>query len=525
VTHSSHPADNFPAPDVVEDDAPLGRIVRNSAFNVLGTALIVPSNFVALFTLAWRLGAHAFGTFFTIFAISAVIHWIADAGTTTVLTRRVSRRPDQLRSIVSEALGVLLVVCLISAALFFLIATPWMALRTERVSISVLLVVAAAMATRHALDFAANVLRGLERFEFENLSRVAQTMMFCLFVWLWVHPETGGALAAFIAYAASNLIAAALLWGILLVKWPCAGFRLNRAVVRDWWLESLPLGVGDVIRQLHMQVDTLVLALFQPQRVVGLFSMAARPRMPLEMLPRIIVSVTFPTMSRTAHVNRAAFSRMFASTTNILWSAALPISIVVSMCAAPLIEIAAGPPFREAVWPLRLLIWATALIFVNAQLRLALTALDAEQSYWRLIGWVLAAKVSLEAALIPVWGLYGACLGNLFGETILCIAGLRTLRKLDVKGPALTQLLRIVPASAAMALVLWPFAGDEARLVPMALAAIGSGVVYIVVGLMMGVWPWADVMRVWQSVRRPSPPIALDSAMATATAEVEVAAV
>ena len=494
----------------MDDGAPLARIVRNSAFNVLGTALIVPVNFVALFVLARRLGTQPFGTFFTIFAIAAVIHWIADAGTTTVLTRRVSRYPEGLKSIVSEAAGMLLVVCAISATLFFLVATPWMALRNERISLSVLVVVAAAMASRHALDFAANVLRGLERFEFENLSRVVQTVSFLLFVWFWVYPETGGALAGFIAYAASNIIAAALLWIVLLAKWRCAGFRLDRPMLRDWWTESIPLGFGDVIRQVHMQVDTLVLAWFQPQRIVGLFSMAARPRMPLETLPRIIVSVMFPTMTRTAHTNRAAFSQMFARTTSLLWSAALPISIIVSFYASPLIEAAAGPAFRDAAWPLRLLIWASAPIFINAQFRLVLTALDAERSYWRLIGWVLAVKVVLLIVMIPMWGIYGACFGNLFGEAILCFGGLRILREMGVRGPAFTELLRVVPASLAMSLVLWPFAGQDARLIPMVSAALGSGLVYVAVCLATGVWPWSDVMRVWQAIRRPLVRASLD---------------
>jgi stage V sporulation protein B len=513
VTRSSHPAENFPAPDDVVDEAPLGRIVRNSAFNALGTALIVPFNFLALFTMARRLGAQPVGTFFTIFAISAVIHWIADAGTTTVLTRRVARFPDKLKEIVAEAAGILPIVCLTSATLFFIVATPWMALYTDRVSISVLAVAAAAMASRHALDFAANILRGLERFEFENLSRVVQTCTFCLFVWLWVYPETGGALAAFIAFAASNFIAAALIWSVLLVKWQCAGFRLSPAVVRDWWGESIPLGVGDVIRQFHMQMDTLLLAAFRPQAIVGLFSVAARPLQPLQLLPRIIVSVTFPMLSRSAHVDRAAFSRTFAQTTNLLWAAALPISIVVSMCAKPMILATAGPAFVDAAGPLALLIWATGLIFVNAQLRFVLTALDAERRYWRLITWVVAAKIVLEVVLIAVWGMYGACLGSLLGEAILCFGGLWTLGKLGVAGPTPFQVLRIVPAAVAMAAVLWPFAQADVRLTKLALAAAASGVVYVGVCLAMGVWPWSDIMRVWYSVRRPMGATALEPAL------------
>src|SRR5215213_8495536 len=110
----------------ISSDLSLTKIIRNSGFNALGTMLIIPFNFVAMFLLARRLGPETLGAFFTIFAICAVIHWIADAGTTTVMTRRVARFPHELPTIVAEALGVLLLVCIISVALFLLVAVPWM---------------------------------------------------------------------------------------------------------------------------------------------------------------------------------------------------------------------------------------------------------------------------------------------------------------------------------------------------------------------------------------------------------------
>src|SRR5918999_4846141 len=118
-------SEKLQSPSKVHSASPgesLARIVRNSAFNALGTALILPFNFIALFTLARRLGKESLGTFFTIFAISAVIHWIADAGIATVLTHRVARAPHQLRRIVGEATGMLLVVCVMSVSLFYLVS-------------------------------------------------------------------------------------------------------------------------------------------------------------------------------------------------------------------------------------------------------------------------------------------------------------------------------------------------------------------------------------------------------------------
>lgn len=494
-------------------------MVRNSAFNVAGTLLIVPFNFLALFTLARRLGAQPLGTFFTIFAISAIIHWIADAGTTTVLTRKVARSPDRLKQIMPEAIGVLLVVCVTSATLFLLVAIPWMALFTDRVSLAVLVVAAAAMSSRHALDFAANAFRGLERFEFENLSRVVQTFTFCLFVWLWVYPETGGALAGFIAYAASNFIAAAMIWGVLLVKWRCGGFHLNREIVKRWWSESIPLGGGDVIRQFLLQMDTLLLAAFRPQAVVGIFSIAARPLQPLQLLPRIIVSVTFPMLSRAAHVDRAAVSRLFEKTTVVLWAASLPISIAISMAAEPMIVATAGADFISAAAPLKILIWAAGLIFINAQLRFVLTAIDQERTYWRLICWTLAVKVGLEAVMIPLWGLYGACVGNLLGEVALCAGGMLALRKFHIAGPHWTQFLRPLPAAAAMAAVMWPYAHRDASLISLVVAGVAGSIAYIVVAILFGVVTWTDVLRLWNSLKRPANVARLEPAAAAAVAD------
>src|SRR5687767_11893807 len=129
VASSSHSTDSRSAAATES----LARIVRNSAFNAMGVALILPFNFIALFTLARRLGKDSLGTFFTIFAISAVIHWIADAGVSTVLTRRVARAPEQLRQIVGEATGMLMLVCLASVTSFYIFASLWMAMSAEQV--------------------------------------------------------------------------------------------------------------------------------------------------------------------------------------------------------------------------------------------------------------------------------------------------------------------------------------------------------------------------------------------------------
>jgi O-antigen/teichoic acid export membrane protein len=416
-----------------------------------------------------------------------------------------------LRLIVAEAIGVLLVVCVVSVVLFLTVAIPWMHFTTDQeVSLVTLVVAAVAMTARHALEFGCNLFRGLERFEFENLARVIQTGLFLLFVWIGVYPNTGGTIAAFVAFTASNVVAAAALWLILFRGWRCAGFCFRWRIIRAWWRESVPLGFGDVIRQLQMQLDTLLLSAFLPAAAVGLFGIASRPLQPLQLLPRIIVSVTFPMLSRTARNDRLAFSRTFAHTTNLLWIASLPVAIIITACARPLILLTAGPQFAGAVVPLQILIWATGLIFVNAQHRFVLTALDAERKYWRLIIWSLGIKVAFEVVLIALFGVYGACFGSLIGETVLCVWALRMLHAMGIESPAHGQVLRAIPGAIVMGAMMFPIAWYDFRpghpfeqFFIMGLTAAVSTVAFLAMCLWCGAWSKSDFMRIWHALRRP----------------------
>jgi O-antigen/teichoic acid export membrane protein len=186
----------------------------------------------------------------------------------------------------------------------------------------------------------------------------------------------------------------------------------------------------------------------------------------------------------------------------------------------------AGPEFAGAVVPLQLLIWSTGLVFVNAQHRFVLTALDAEQKYWRLILWSLGIKVILEIGLIAIWGIYGACLGNFIGEAVLCIWALKMLHQMGIKSPSHGQVLRAIPAAIAMALVMWPFARHEIQqghlveqMFILGVGAAVSTIVFVAVCLLCGAWRMSDLMLVWQAFRRPE----RSSAHVPSAAAVEVA--
>ena len=82
-------------------------------------------------------------------------------------------------------------------------------------------------------------------------------------------------------------------------------------------------------------------------------------------------------------------------------------------------------------------------MFINAQLRFAFTALEAQRHYWKLICWILAIKLVAELVLIPLFGMYGACVGHVLGGQRACVGGLAILHAYGVSGPRWSQLLKV----------------------------------------------------------------------------------
>ena len=472
------------------------RMVKNSAFNLIGMALIVPLNFVALFTLARRLGKESLGIFFTLFAISAVIYLVTSSGATTVLMRRIAQNRERMSQIVGQAAGILVVVCGLSVVAFLTTAEVWGVWTDQSLGWRVLCAASVAMVARHCLEFSVAAVRGAERFEFENVARVVQSALYCGLILTWVTPDAQGALWAFIAYASSNVIAVFGLIFVLVTRFACREFHLSRGALRDWYAEALPLGAGDVIRRVGWQLETLMLAALQSPAAVGIYSVAYRPLQPLQILPRSLVSVTFPSMSRQAQHDRTALKELVGSATGLLFLLSLPLAISVTICARPLILATAGDGYESATLPLQLLIWLTSFTFVNTQLRFVFSAIQWEKTYWAITAGVLVAKLLGGLICIPLWGVYGACLTNVLGEGLLTCWGMYVLQQKDVTLIPWGRMAKTGVAALGMGLLLAPLTSMALSLWTSILACTLVSLVYLVGCVLLGALPQQQLRAV-----------------------------
>lgn len=481
-------ADDGPPRD---DSGPQHRVARNFLFSVVSMLVATPLNIIGMWLMARRLGKETVGVCFSIFAIAIVVYILSGLGVATVLARRVAKDLKNLRRHVGEAAGVCLLVSLAAFPILLVAGLAWSQAKGVPMPWELFALAAMAIMGRHAMEFSVGALRGLERFEFETLTRFVQNGGFCLLVVTTVTPETGP-LAAVGAFAISHFVAALVAGGVLALGFGCNRIWLSRASVRDWIGESWPLGWGDAVRGMGWHIDTILLSLLGTNVAVGIYNVAYRPLMPLRSVPRTLASATFPMISRLQD-DTEKIAQVFSRSVNALWFAALPICIAISGCADYLVVTLMTEEFIEVVTPLRVMIWVTAALFITTQHRYLFAALGAQRVYSRLVTTTLLVKAVLLGLLIPTFGVYGACAGTVAAELLLLAMGVAACRPYGLAFLPWGRMSRCLAPAAAMAAIVWIASSWSG---PWLLAAtVAAGLVYVGLCLLCGVFDASELSR------------------------------
>jgi stage V sporulation protein B len=475
------------------------RVLRNSTINLSSQGLYAVFHLLSVIILARGLGKDGFGEFYTLFALILVVQLVVEVGTGRILTLRISQAPPLWRKTAGEAGGVFALLSLASAAVFWLGGGLWSWYRHDAGLFFEFVAAGIACAALQVQRFAAGIFQAFEMFGYENGARILQGALFTAGVFALIGQ---GLPMVMQALAASQLLGAALMLVALRRRWGRLGGHLNLPILKTWLGEALPLGLGDMIRGLTWQLDTILLAFLQAPAVVGIYSIAYRPLGPLNWLPRAVLTAAFPSFARMAQ-DRLPLNRAFSTSIRLLWIISIPIAVAIFVCAEPLVIVLAGPDYLEAVVPLRILIWITSLSFLSFQFAFLLTAVHQQRSYAWLVGLVFVLEAAVELALIPWWSYLGACIGSILGEIAFTVLGLALCRRLGYGQMPWRPLALAVLAGAGMGLILWPLrAWPLGVLIPAVALATAF---YLIICIGSGALQWQEVRRFFGMLTLTSP--------------------
>jgi O-antigen/teichoic acid export membrane protein len=244
------------------------------------------------------------------------------------------------------------------------------------------------------------------------------------------------------------------------------------------------------------RIDLWILKPLAGAAAVGIYSAAVKYLDGINVIPSYFTLAIFPLMSRYAKDSRDSLVRAYQLAIRLLVMVALPIAIVVTVLATPLIRILGGSAFLpDSAIALRILIWSIPVGFVNSVTQYVLIAVGQQRFLTR--AFIIGVAFNLVANLIfiPQYGYQAAAVVTILSEFSLLFPFYYAVRRHVAPLPWVDLLWRQVVAAAVMAAVSLALMSRSEWL-----AATLGVVVYLIMLVILGTFRNADMARIWQAM-------------------------
>jgi O-antigen/teichoic acid export membrane protein len=438
------------APDVAGSGS--RRILANTVWRAaadVGGKLISLALFVVL---ARELGEHGFGVFVLGFTVASILTVFASFGQDPVLTREVARDRKRLDAYFSNTIGLKLSLAL---PVLLVAAAAAGALGTAPETRWTILILGVALIVEQLSSTCFAVYQAFEQLVYVPIVILAQR---ALTVTASVAALLAG--AGVVAVAAIYLVGAAAAFALA-----CALLRGRVArpsldvTPRGWpalFAAAAPVGVATVLALLLFRADMAILALFEPESVVGNYGAAFRVFESTLFVSWAVTTAVFPVLARLTASSRPSLGEVFDGALKLVVALTLPISVLTVVLAEPMIHLVYGSAFEDAVVPLQLLGPAIVLYSVAFLAGSMLVAQNRQRSTAVVYGVLAVANMAASIVLIPVLSLDGAAVAALATQLGLAVA--LVVLATRASGSICWSRILVGPAAASALLALTAYA-------------------------------------------------------------------
>jgi O-antigen/teichoic acid export membrane protein len=393
------------------------RVATNTIFQLAGKAAVLAIAAASIVVLTRYLGPSDYGRYALALSFMQLFGVLADAGVTTIVVRELSREPRRGDELMANALTLRLLLALATIALAGLVSL----LLPYEPDVRAAILLAGIPLLFGALNSAITALLQAEL----RMGRAAVA-------------DVIGRLAAFgavllvvaldlgfhAAIGAAGVGAAVTLLTTWTLVRPLARVRMAAApeVWRPLLRASLPVGLALALNEAYVRADTVIISIYRDFDEVGLYSLAYRILELSTLLGAAFLTSIFPVMARRARDGRLRES------VQVAWDVFLIAGAALAACGAVLapevVRVAGGDDFAGAADPLRVLLAAGAVAFVNGVIGYALIAVDRQRRALWLNATGLGVNVALNLVLVPPYGIVAAAVVTLFSELLVLAGGL-----------------------------------------------------------------------------------------------------
>jgi O-antigen/teichoic acid export membrane protein len=468
----------------VGHSVPLKRIAQAFSIQLICRILGLLASMFSVAMTARYLGPDSYGQLAIAVLFIAMWTSLTHLGLATVIVRRVTSGRGDLERLVRVNSGLALIYCVpltAVAAVSGLLIYPDSNVRTMLVVLSGGLLLQTVV-TRFEPVFLTTV-----QFSAVAISDVAGRVGTLVMVAYLVHVQ-----ADVIWFAVAQLIPPAVQ---LFIQGSAAMRQISvrpifapREAI-DLLRESLPLTAFLVAGLLYSNADGVILSLLSTDSEVGIYGLAFTIAWSTIAVSLVFHSSTLSTATSLYASDVGAFASFLRRSVEVMAFVAVPIAVVGSLLAGPLIAVFGDEAFVErGTLTLALLFVAAGLRFISSTLGQGLIASHQQRVLLWLTVITLVFNLSLNVALAGRYGAVGASAALVCTEVFhMSISTWRLRRQCGYRSPVRFLLRLLVPASASVTVVLL-LSGFHVVVI---LAA--AAVAYIATSALAGPISWSDL--------------------------------
>lgn len=437
------------------------RILSNAVYRSVADVGSKLASIVFYIVVARKLGSAAFGIFTFAYGLAALLTTFGGFGQANLLTREVARRRDRLPFFFSNTLALNVVLSVPP----LVVAVVVMGLFAGYTETAVTALLGTALVVERLMNTCFAVFQAVERLVFVPVVLITQRVL-----------TAAAGVAAVLAGAGVVTVSAVYLGGAIaaltvalavlfkFVTRPAAAIDASR------WLAllrmTLPLGLFTAFSVALARADTVMLAAFKPDAVVGDYGAAYRLFESTMFITWGVAAGTYPVLAQLTPTTTPSIGAVWQRSLKLVIALTLPVAAGTAILARPVITTFYGEDYAAAAPALALLGPMIALYPLAFLCGAVIISSDREWVLPKMYAVVAAENILANFVLIPWLSLKGAALGTSISQVILTIWLLAHARR-TIQEKIDWKRLLIGPAAATAAAGL-------------VMAAIGSPVAFAV---------------------------------------------
>jgi O-antigen/teichoic acid export membrane protein len=184
------------------------------------------------------------------------------------------------------------------------------------------------------------------------------------------------------------------------------------------WLAAWPFAMSNLLLMMYYQVDVTMLAALATSREAGLYGAVYRFVDALQVIPRLVIVVAFPSMAVAWVADPAGFRRTLHRLQRVLLVVGIPVLLAVFLWSEALLVFAFGLEFSEGATALRLVVIGNLFAFQSVLLAQAMQTSAHEQTLAAILAGTVLVNIVLNVLLIPERGARGAAEATALTEVL-----------------------------------------------------------------------------------------------------------